>query len=169
MWVSTPSFGSTRLVLSLLAAAAKGALVRINLVHLYSMLTVPGLVLNALKVSHSVVPNSLQHHVLYSPWNSPGQNTGLGSRSLLQGIFPTQGSNPGLPHCSRILYQLRKEAQCGWALPNHLKVVIKTKITLLSAGRNSAFELEFQLPLNLQPPPSDADSPSLHNCVNHFL
>ena len=41
-----------------------------------------------------------------SPWNSPGQNTGMGSLSLLQGIFPTQGSNPGLPHCRRILYQL---------------------------------------------------------------
>ena len=36
---------------------------------------------------------------VYSPWNSPGQNTGVGSLSLLQGIFPTQGSNPGLPHC----------------------------------------------------------------------
>ena len=36
----------------------------------------------------------------HSPWNSPGQNTGVGSRSLLQGVFPTQGSNPGLPHCS---------------------------------------------------------------------
>ena len=33
----------------------------------------------------------------YSPCNSPGQNTGVGSCSLLQGIFPTQGSNPGLP------------------------------------------------------------------------
>ena len=42
----------------------------------------------------------------YSPWNSPGQNTGVGSLSLLQGIFPTQGSNPGLLHCRRILYQL---------------------------------------------------------------
>ena len=42
----------------------------------------------------------------YSPWNSPGQNTGVGSLSLLQGIFPTQGSNPGHPHCRRILYQL---------------------------------------------------------------
>ena len=31
-----------------------------------------------------------------SPWNSPGQNTGVGSLSLLQGIFPTQGSNPGI-------------------------------------------------------------------------
>ena len=38
--------------------------------------------------------------------NSPGQNTGVGSLSLLQGIFPTQGSNPGLPHCRWILYQL---------------------------------------------------------------
>ena len=44
--------------------------------------------------------------MLYSPWNSPGQNTGAGSLSLLQGIFPTQGSNPGLLHCRRILYQL---------------------------------------------------------------
>ena len=42
----------------------------------------------------------------YSPWGSPGQNTGLGSRSFLQRIFPTQGSNPGLPHYRRILYQL---------------------------------------------------------------
>ena len=42
-----------------------------------------------------------------SPWNSPGQNTGVGSLSLLWGIFPTQGSNPGLPYCRWILYQLR--------------------------------------------------------------
>ena len=41
-----------------------------------------------------------------SPWNSPGQNTGAGSLSLLQGIFPTQGLNPGLPHYRQILYQL---------------------------------------------------------------
>ena len=41
-----------------------------------------------------------------SPWNSPGQNTGVNSLSLLQGIFPTQGLNPGLPLCRWILYQL---------------------------------------------------------------
>ena len=46
--------------------------------------------------SHSVMSNSLQPHGLYSPWNSPGHNTGVGNLSLLQGIFPTQGSNPGL-------------------------------------------------------------------------
>ena len=45
-------------------------------------------------------------HGLYSPWNSPGQNTGLDSFSPLQGIFPTQGSNPGLLYCMQILYQL---------------------------------------------------------------
>ena len=56
--------------------------------------------------SHSVVSNSLGPHRLYSPWNSPGQNTGVGSRSLLQGIVPTKRSNPGLPHCGQILYQL---------------------------------------------------------------
>ena len=47
--------------------------------------------------SHSVVSDSLLPHGLHSPWNSPGQNTGVGSLSLLQGIFPTQGRNPGLP------------------------------------------------------------------------
>ena len=56
--------------------------------------------------SCSVVSNSLRPHELYSPWNSPGQNTGVGSLSLLQGIFPTQRSNPGVPHCRQILYQL---------------------------------------------------------------
>ena len=44
--------------------------------------------------------------MIHSPWNSPGQNTGVGSLSLLQGIFPTQGSNPDLLHCRQILYQL---------------------------------------------------------------
>ena len=53
-----------------------------------------------------MVSDSLRPHGLYTPWNSPGQNTGVGSLSLLQGIFPTQGLNPGLPHCRQILYQV---------------------------------------------------------------
>ena len=56
--------------------------------------------------SHSVMSNSLRAHGLHSPWNSPGQNTGVGSLSLLQGIFPTQESNPGLLHYGWILYKL---------------------------------------------------------------
>ena len=47
--------------------------------------------------SHSIMSNSLQPHELYSPWNSPGQNTGVSNWSLLQGMFPTQRSNPGVP------------------------------------------------------------------------
>ena len=56
--------------------------------------------------SHSGISDSLRPHGLYSPWPSPGQNTGVGSLSLVQGIFQTQGLNPGLQHCRRILYQL---------------------------------------------------------------
>ena len=51
--------------------------------------------------------------IQYSPWNSPGQNTGVGSLSLLQGIFPTQGSNPGFPRCRQILYQLSHKGSPG--------------------------------------------------------
>ena len=65
--------------------------------------------------SRSVVSDSLQLHGLYSSWNSLGQNTGMGSRSLLQGILQTQESNSGLLHCRWILYQLRHKGMpsCG--------------------------------------------------------
>ena len=63
-------------------------------------------------LSHSVVsdpswPHGLKPTRLLCPWNSPGKNAGIGCRALLQGIFPTEGSNPGLQHCRQILYQLR--------------------------------------------------------------
>ena len=58
-----------------------------------------------LSESCSVMSDSLPPHGL----NSPGKNTGVGSHFFLQGIFPTQGSNPGLPHCRWILYQLRHQ------------------------------------------------------------
>ena len=62
-------------------------------------------------VSHSVMSDSLRPCGLYpirvlGPWNSPGKNTGVGCHFILQGIFPTQGLNPGLLHCRRILYRL---------------------------------------------------------------
>ena len=60
--------------------------------------------------SCSVVSDSLWPHGL---WNSPGQNTGAGSLSLLQGIFPTQGSNSGLLHCRWILYQPSHQGSPG--------------------------------------------------------
>ena len=55
------------------------------------------------KVTQSCV--TLQLHGLYRPWNFPGQNIEIGSLSLLQVIFPTQGLNPGFPNCRRFLYQ----------------------------------------------------------------
>ena len=59
--------------------------------------------------SHSFVSDSLQPHGLYSPWNSPGQNTGVGSLPFSRVIFPTQGLNPGFLHCRWILYPLNHQ------------------------------------------------------------
>ena len=57
-------------------------------------------------MSNSLIPYGLQPARPLCPWDSPGKNTGVGCHALLQGIFPTQGSNPGLLHCRRILYRL---------------------------------------------------------------
>ena len=57
-----------------------------------------------IELSNVKVNDDFRCHGLYSPWNSLGQNAGVGNLSLLQGIFPTQGSNPGLSHCGQILY-----------------------------------------------------------------
>ena len=51
-------------------------------------------------------PHRLQPTRLLCPWDSPGKNTGLGCHACLQGIFPIQGSNPGLLRCRQILYCL---------------------------------------------------------------
>ena len=57
-----------------------------------------------------------------SPWNSPGQNTGVSSLSLLQHIFPTQELNQGLLHCRWILYQL---SYAGYAVVNQKVYTLK--------------------------------------------
>ena len=66
----------------------------------------PHYIEGAVKVKFTQLCLTLRPHRLYSTWNSPGQNTGEGSFSLLQGIFPIQRSYPGLLHCRQILYQL---------------------------------------------------------------
>ena len=66
----------------------------------------PGLNSVPVKVKVTQLCLTLRPQGLYSPWNSPGQNTRVGNRSLLQGIFTTQGSDWGLLHCRWILYQL---------------------------------------------------------------
>ena len=74
--------------------------------------------------SGSVISDSLWPHGLYSPWNSPDQNIGVGCFSLLWGITPTQGLNPGLPHCRQILYQLSQKGNLtlrNASYINHIK------------------------------------------------
>ena len=79
---------------------------RTGQVRLYVMWCLALVVNESERESHWGVSDSLWACGLYSPWNSPGQNTGVGSLFSLRGIFPTQGLNPGLPHCRPILYQL---------------------------------------------------------------
>ena len=83
----------------------------------------------------SVMSNSLWPHGLYGPWNSPGQNTGVSSLSLIQGIFPTQRLNPGLQHCGRILYQLsHKPKNIGVGSLSLLQGIFQTRVSCI-AGR----------------------------------
>ena len=56
-------------------------------------------------------PHGLWATRLLCPWNSPGKNTGVGSHSLCQGIFPIQGWNPGLSYCRQILYHLTHQGK----------------------------------------------------------
>ena len=60
-------------------------------------------VLSSSVVSNSLRPHGLQPARLLCPWDFTGNNTGVGCHFLLQVIFPTQGSNPGLLHCRQML------------------------------------------------------------------
>ena len=84
--------------------------------------------------SRSGVSSSLWLLGLYSPWNSLGQNTGVGSLSFLQQIFLTQELNQGLLHCRWILYQLRYQGSPKF-LPSGLQVSGENPEKALSSGR----------------------------------
>ena len=74
------------------------------------------LYIGSVKLQVKVKVTQLCPTLYNSPWNSPGQNTGVDSLSLLEGIFATQGSNPGLPHCSRFFtIWATREAQEYWS------------------------------------------------------
>ena len=88
--------------------------------------------------SCSVMSNSLRRHGLqptrvFLPWDSPGKDTGVGCHFLLQGIFPTQGSNPGLLHCRQTLYHLSHQGS-----PKSLYcLIIRINISPVGGGRES--------------------------------
>ena len=111
--------------------------------------------------------DSLWPHGLYNPWNSPGQNTVVGSFFLLQGIFPTQGLNPGLPHCRQILYQLSHQespwnVSWGWLHPFHKK----TSQAVASPRRMAGTWL---MPTSTEPSPAEVrlDQPN-SGCCGHL-
>ena len=104
------------------------------------------IVLVKVKVAQSCP--TLRTHGLYSPCNSPGQNTGVGSFSLLQGIFPTQGSNPGLLHCRRILYQLNHKGSPLSSYPHHYsngEKNIKHTDSVVSIGNISSVQFSLSV------------------------
>ena len=75
--------------------------------------------------------DSFRPHGLYSPWDSQGQKTGVGSLSLLQEIIPTQGSNPGLLHCRRVLYQLSHQGSPRKAIALTIQTFVSKMMPLL--------------------------------------
>ena len=91
----------------------KKHLIKCNIHSCYKLLPKWVLREHEVKVKVSQGCPTLCDLMSYSPWDSPGQYTGMGSLSLLRGIMLTQGSNPGLPHCRWILYQLSHKGRPG--------------------------------------------------------
>jgi len=75
------------------------------------------------------VSDSLWPHGLFSPWNSPAQSTRVGICFLLQGIFPTQGLDPGLPHCKQILYQLSQQGSAIYTFNLYGELIVLAALT----------------------------------------
>ena len=104
--------------------------------------------------------DSLWPHGLCSPWNSPGHNTGMGSLPLLQGIFPTQGLNPGLPNFRWILYQLSHTAP-SWMVPADFSMLSSANVQTSSPFSSVAQSCPTLRPRGLQHarPPCPSPTP----------
>ena len=83
-------------------------------------------------VSDSSRPHGLQPARLLRPWNSPGKDTGAGCRFLLQGIFPTQGSKPGLLHCRQIFLPSEPPGKPSKAIYVIIKIIKCTMIMIIT-------------------------------------
>ena len=108
-------------------------------------------------VSDSLRPGGLQLTRLLCPWDSPDKNTGVGSHALLQGIFLTQGLNPGLPHCRSILYhQSHQETRFQIECANDFLSSVQFSCSVVS---NSLRPHELQHAR----PPSPSPTPGVHS------
>ena len=114
-----------------------------------SWVKVKGLRVSCSVMLDSLWPHGLQPTRLLCPWDSPCKNAGVGCHFLLQGIFLTQGSNPGLLHCRQILYRRRYKGsyqvlahpQLLWTIEN---VIGSWKITKIWEKRKSWGRIEWQ-------------------------
>ena len=86
-------------------------------------------------LGRKAMTKGLQHIRLLRPWDFPGNSTGVGCHFLLQGIFPTQGLNAGLPHCRQMLYSLSHQGSPMTNLDSILKS--REDITLLKRSIQS--------------------------------
>ena len=101
-----------------------------------------------LVVSDSLWSHGLKPTSLLCSWGSPGKNTGVGCLFLLQGIFPTQGSNPDLLHCRQILYQLSHQES---PLLLNLDIKRKTRDWLEKAMATHSSTLAWKIPWMEEP------------------
>ena len=107
-------------------------------------------------------------------WKSPGKNTRVGTCSLLQGIFPIQGWNPGLPHCSRILYLLshqRSPIQTRNCLLNWKNVLVLSSFSGGLEGKESSCSAgDLGLIPGLGRSPEEGNSyPLLYSCLESSM
>ena len=82
-------------------------------------------------VSDSLWPHRLGPTRLLRPRDFPGKSTGVGCHFLLQRIFPTQGSNPGLPHCRQTLYHLSHQGSLLNILVTYVRISLQQLLKFL--------------------------------------
>ena len=89
------------------------ASVQVKFTHTYSssVLVVCNVKVLVAQLCPTLRPHGLKPARILCPWDSPGKNPGVGSHALLQRIFPTQGSNPGLQHCRQVLFHLSHQGR----------------------------------------------------------
>ena len=98
--------------------------------------------INRSVMSNSLWPHGLQPSKLLCQWDSSGKKTGVGSYSLLQGIFLIQGSNRSLPHCRHILYLLSQQGSSTYV---HTLCIKRIRFCLPTPHQNQFHSLSLRM------------------------
>ena len=95
------------------------------------------------------------------PWDSPGRNTGVDSHFLLKGIFSTQGSNLGLPHCRQILYCLSHQEKAKVKSLSHVQLFATPWTVAYQVSPSMGFSRQEYWSGLLFPSPGDLPNPGI--------